>query len=239
MVRLLSELLEAELVSVPLDRRGKGLARAGDGLGPRRRRGRDMCLVVAPAPAHLDTLMHGDYWRRGYRHVAGGLGDRQLLDRPDPVRRPAPRPLRPNLSSPTRRSSENGRPRPDFPSVGFPGGPTSCGSAERGGATARSTSSASAASPRAGRTTTRPAARLRLRACGSGGGHRCTTMRRRTRGRSWAPCRRPSSSSAFSNAVSPAPYTHPSREYLTGRWTDSLASGATTAGITPRWRSDR
>ena len=39
---------------------------------------------------------------------------------------------------------------------------------------------------------------------------------------------------AFSNAVSPAPYTHPTREYLTGRWTDSLASGAVVAGIAPR-----
>jgi len=39
---------------------------------------------------------------------------------------------------------------------------------------------------------------------------------------------------AFSNAVSPAGYTHPTREYLTGRWTDSLASGATVAGIAPK-----
>jgi hypothetical protein len=39
---------------------------------------------------------------------------------------------------------------------------------------------------------------------------------------------------AFSNAVSPASYTHPTREYLTGRWTDSLASGAVVAGIAPK-----
>jgi hypothetical protein len=38
---------------------------------------------------------------------------------------------------------------------------------------------------------------------------------------------------AFSNAVSPAPYTHPTREYLTGRWTDALACGAVVAGIAP------
>lgn len=38
---------------------------------------------------------------------------------------------------------------------------------------------------------------------------------------------------AFSNLVSPAPYTHPAREYLTGRWTDALAAGTTVAGIAP------
>ncbi|WP_114853272.1 glycosyltransferase [Brachybacterium sp. YJGR34] len=38
---------------------------------------------------------------------------------------------------------------------------------------------------------------------------------------------------AFTNRVSPAPYTHPTREYLTGRWTDALAQGATVAGVAP------
>jgi hypothetical protein len=39
---------------------------------------------------------------------------------------------------------------------------------------------------------------------------------------------------AFSNRVSPNPQTHPIREYLTGRWTDALAAGATVAGVPPR-----
>jgi hypothetical protein len=38
---------------------------------------------------------------------------------------------------------------------------------------------------------------------------------------------------AFSNRVAPAPYTHPRTEYLTGRWTEALACGATVAGIAP------
>jgi hypothetical protein len=42
---------------------------------------------------------------------------------------------------------------------------------------------------------------------------------------------------AFSNRVSPGTQTHPTREYITGRWTDSLASGATIAGIPPRSES--
>jgi hypothetical protein len=39
---------------------------------------------------------------------------------------------------------------------------------------------------------------------------------------------------AFSNAANPELYTHPTREYLTGRWVDALASGTTVAGISPR-----
>ena len=42
---------------------------------------------------------------------------------------------------------------------------------------------------------------------------------------------------AFSNRVSPEGHTHPEREYITGRWTDSLASGASVAGIPPKSES--
>lgn len=39
---------------------------------------------------------------------------------------------------------------------------------------------------------------------------------------------------AFSNLVAPAPYTHPTQDYVTARWTDALAAGAVVAGIPPR-----
>ena len=39
---------------------------------------------------------------------------------------------------------------------------------------------------------------------------------------------------SFTNLVSPAVYTHPTRDYVTGRWTDALASGALVAGIPPQ-----
>lgn len=42
---------------------------------------------------------------------------------------------------------------------------------------------------------------------------------------------------SFSNAVSPAGYTHPKRQYITARWTDALASGAVVAGIPPAGES--
>lgn len=38
---------------------------------------------------------------------------------------------------------------------------------------------------------------------------------------------------AHSNLAAPAPYTHPTKAYITARWTDSLASGATIAGAPP------
>ena len=39
---------------------------------------------------------------------------------------------------------------------------------------------------------------------------------------------------AFSNAANPEAYTHPTRQYLTGRWVDGLAGGAVLAGISPQ-----
>jgi hypothetical protein len=45
--------------------------------------------------------------------------------------------------------------------------------------------------------------------------------------------RRARFSLAFSNLHSPAGYTHPTRDYLTARWTDALAGGAIVAGIAP------
>jgi hypothetical protein len=39
---------------------------------------------------------------------------------------------------------------------------------------------------------------------------------------------------ASSNLVSPAPYVHKTEEYITARWTDSLAAGAVVAGVPPR-----
>jgi len=39
---------------------------------------------------------------------------------------------------------------------------------------------------------------------------------------------------AFSNTVNPTAYTHPSRQYLTARWVDALACGASLVGISPK-----
>ena len=39
---------------------------------------------------------------------------------------------------------------------------------------------------------------------------------------------------AFSNVANPESYTHPTKHYLTGRWTDALAAGSVVAGVAPR-----
>jgi hypothetical protein len=44
---------------------------------------------------------------------------------------------------------------------------------------------------------------------------------------------------AFSNAANPEPYTHPTRQYLTGRWVDGLAGGSVLAGVHPQGDSTR
>jgi hypothetical protein len=44
---------------------------------------------------------------------------------------------------------------------------------------------------------------------------------------------------AFSNAANPEPYTHPIRQYLTGRWVDGLSAGSVLAGIPPQGDSAR
>lgn len=38
---------------------------------------------------------------------------------------------------------------------------------------------------------------------------------------------------AHSNIAAPAPYTHPTKAYITGRWTDALACGTVVAGVPP------
>ena len=43
----------------------------------------------------------------------------------------------------------------------------------------------------------------------------------------------------FSNLVNPTKATHPTREYVTARWVDALASGATVAGVHPRTETVR
>jgi hypothetical protein len=229
MVRLLAELLEAELVVVPLSRPANAWRRVA-GLGPRRR-GRETCLVVAAAPAHLNTLLRADYWRRGYRHVAGWVIDSFWVDRiPSSVRR---------------RSHFDQLFVADKEVVGL-------WQAETGlpvtwlpwGSDVLQLGSAEADRPvdvqRLGRqpsgwedddATRRACEGAGLRFEGRPPMHDDATANQAALMRSLSQAK---FVLAFSNAVSPAPYTHPTREYLTGRWTDALASGATAAGIAPR-----
>jgi hypothetical protein len=229
MVRLMVELFDAELVTVPLGRAANAWRRA-TALGPRRR-GRDTCLVVAAEPRHLNSLLHADYWLRGYGHVAGWVIDSFWVERiPQSVRRGShfdqlfiadnevvglwadatglPVSWLPWGSDVLRLGSGDGDRPIDLQRLGRqPAG------WEDDEATRRACEAAGL------RFEGRPPMRDDATA------NQSELMRCLSRAKFVL---------AFSNAVSPAPYTHPTREYLTGRWTDSLASGASLAGIAPR-----
>ena len=229
MVRLLSELLEAELVSVPLNPRGKAWRRA-TAFGPRRR-GRDTCLVVAPAPAHLNTLMHGDYWRRGYRHVAGWVIDSFWTDQiPSAVRH---RDHFDQLFVADKEAVGEWAAATGLPVSWLPWGSDvlRLGSAEGDRPVDVQRLGRQPAGWEDDDETRRACEAAGLRFGGRPPMHDDASANERALMGALSQAK---FVLAFSNAVSPAPYTHPSREYLTGRWTDSLASGATTAGITPR-----
>jgi hypothetical protein len=229
MVRLLGELLDTELVVLPVSRPATA-RRTLAGLGPRRR-GRETCLVVAAEPRHLNVVVQGDYWRRGYRHTAGWVIDSFWVDRiPHAVRRrrhfdelfvadkeviglweeATGVPVRwlPWGSDALRLGSENSDRPVDLQRLGRqpPGW-------EDDEATMRACQAAG------------------LRFEGRPPMYEDATANQTAL---MGDLSRAKFVLAFSNVVSPSPFTHPTRDYLTGRWTDALASGAVVAGIAPK-----
>jgi hypothetical protein len=229
MVRLLAELLEAELEIVPLTRAGNAWRRVA-AFGPRRR-GRGTCLVVAPAPAHLNTLLRRPYWWRGHEHVAGWVIDSFWVERiPASVRH---RNHFDQLFVADREvvdlwSAETGLPVSWLPwgadvlrlGTGDGDRPVDVQRLGRQPAAWEDDEQTRRACEAAGLTF---AGRPPMH--GDASANQRALMGALSRAKFVL---------AFSNAASPAPYTHPTREYLTGRWTDSLASGAAAAGVAPR-----
>ena len=227
MVRLLAELFEAELVVTPV-RRGAGAWRRLAGLG--RRRGREVCLVVAATPRDLAALLERDHWFRGYGRVAAWVIDSFWLERIPPAVRQR-RHIRQlfitdkELVDPW--ATETGLPVRWLP----------------WGADVLGLGSDAADRPvdlqRIGRQPpnwdddeeTREACEAAgLRFEGRPPMHGDAGANQRALAHSFS---RAKFVLAFSNAVNPEPYTHPTREYLTARWTDALASGAVVAGVPP------
>ena len=229
MVRLLAGVLDAELVVVPL-RKPAMIWRRLASLGPRRR-GRGTCLVVAADPRQLDTLLRTDYWLRGYEQVAGWIIDSFWVDRiPFGVRH-------------RRRYDQffvtDEEVVPDWmaasgaPVTWLPWGSDvlgyGSGSAERPVDLQRIGRQPPSWEDDMGTRRACEAAGIRFE--GRPPMHHDATANVASL---MGALSRSKFSLAFSNAVSPTPYTHPTREYLTGRWTDSLASGAVVAGVAPR-----
>ncbi len=229
MVRLLAELLEAELVVVPLRRPGNAWRRLAS-RGPRRR-GRGTCLVVAAEPRHLNTALDRSYWLRGYEQVAGWVIDSFWVDRiPFGVRR---RDHFDQLFVTDKEVVADWAAASGGPVTWLPWGSDVLGHGS-------GTGERPVDLQRVGRQPQNWEDDERTRRA-------CEAAGIRFEGRPpieaeatanvaslMGALSRSKFALAFSNAVSPAPYTHPTREYLTGRWTDSVASGAVVAGIAPR-----
>lgn len=229
MVRLLAELLDAELVEVPVSR---GLARRRQVFAAApRRRGRGACLVVAAEPRHLLLLLDHDYLRHGHDVVAGWVIDSFWLERmPRTFLR---RGHFDRLFVTDEELVEVWQAETGVPTSWLPWGSDvlrlGSGAAER-----------PVDLQRLGRqppewddddATRLACERAGLRFEGRPSVHEDASDNQRVVMESLAQAK---FVLAFSNAESGADYTHPTREYVTGRWTDSVACGATVAGIAPR-----
>lgn len=233
MVRLLAGLTESELVIPHIDD-VRGRFRRYAGLVPVRR-GREPLLVVAPEPVDLNAALHPSAWTKGYEPIVGWVIDSWWDDR---VPACAKRGLYDIIYVTEKESVEPWR--------------AATGADVRW--LAQGTNALDWGSPRVNRPVTlqrvgrQPGpwdddadveAALRARGLtfrgrppfveGAEAGMRALL----------ATLSQARFSLAFSNLHSPQPYTHPTREYVTGRWTDSLAAGAVVAGIAPECASTR
>ena len=231
MAELAAELLDAELVVVAADAPARHLARLTAETWRRRRQGAGSCLVVAPQPQHLLALMRTDYLRTGFESVVGWVIDSFWDDRipaalrrrshydtvyvtdPDDVDVWARAVRRPVLYLPwgadVLRLGSAAAERPvDLQRLG------------RQPPAWDDDGVAAAAMAGAGLTY---GARPDMRSSAADNQRTVTQALSRAK-----------FTLAFSNLASAAAYTHPTREYVTARWTDALAAGSTVAGIAPR-----
>jgi hypothetical protein len=232
MVRLAAELLEAEVVTLPAQVR-PGLATRIASLRPRRRGG-EPCLLVAAGPPQLDTLLLVEGWRRRLGPVVAWVidsfwtewipwtsrlarhVDRYFVTNEEEVgewqrRTGTPTAWLPWGTDALRLGSAGGDRPVDLLRFGRQPPPWEDDAATAEACRARGIAFA-------GRPATRGDATEGQRAL------MATLARARF-------------TLSFSNRVSPSVQTHPTREYLTARWVDAIAAGATVAGVPPRCRA--
>src|SRR5205823_704098 len=229
MVRLLARLLDAELLEVSVTR---GVVRWRQLLAVTpRRRGGGICVVIAAEPRHLQLLLNHDYLLRGHATVAGWVIDSFWTER-------IPRAFLcrghfDRLFVTDRELVEVWQAKTGVATSWLPWGSDvlrlGSGRAER-----------PVDLQRLGRQppgwdddeATRIACeRLGLRFAGRPPVRRVASDNQRVVMESLGEAK---FALAVSNAVSGADYTHPTREYVTARWTDAISSGATVAGVAPR-----
>lgn len=227
MVRLLARLTEADLI-VPHVDEVRGRARRYAGLLPTRK-GNELLLVIAPEPVDLNAALHLKAWTTGYGPIVGWVIDSWWDDR---IPACARRGLYDVIYVTERESIQPWRAATGADVRWLPQG----------------TNALDWGSPQGDRAVT-------LQRVGrqpaSWDDDDAVQMACTERGLTY--CGRPSFvrgaeegmesllttlaqarfSLAFSSRHDPQAYTHPTREYVTGRWTDSLAAGAVVAGIAP------
>ena len=225
--RLLAELLQAELVVVPLADAGGRLSQLAS-IAPRRH-GREDCLVIAPNPGGLRAVASARQLLRGYRHVAGWVIDSFWDDRIPGIARTKQFDQyfvtdRDDIEA---WSSTTGRPVSSVPI----------------GSNTLDLGSATAERPidviRLGRQPEQwdddveVEAAFRTRGITFTGRPEYHDDPIRNQREVASQLATTKFTLSFSPKHSPADYTHPTREYLTGRWTDASSAGAVVAGIAP------
>jgi hypothetical protein len=229
LAKLLATCLDAELVTTTTRPRTDRVRRASGQLP--RRHGSGTCVVIAPQPAHLGSLLSAGYLMRGYDRVVGWVIDSFLDDR---IPRMAQhRGHFDQLFITDRELVGTWAERTGTQTAWLPFGSDVLGQPAPPGE--RPTDLL-----RVGRqpdtwdddeSTREACARLGL---SFSSGPPLDPDSQRNQSALTAAMRHSKLTLSFTNLVSPAAYTHPTRDYVTGRWTDALASGAAVAGIPPQ-----
>ena len=230
MAKLLAEHLEAEFVSLSTRPRVDRVRRATGAL-PARRASRGTCIVVAPQPAHLGSLLTPHYLLRGYERVVGWVVDSFLEDR-------IPRMARGSshydeLFITDAELTGVWQQITGTPTQWLPFGSDVLDQPDLPPARETDLLRVGRQPPAWGddEVTAQDAARLGVVFSPGPAILRDPVANQAAL---MAAMRGAKFTLSFTNLVSPAAYTHPTRDYVTGRWTDALASGAAVAGVPPR-----
>lgn len=232
MARQAASLLGAHYVEISADKEYSKI-KAASGLLPRRK-GRGTCLVIAPQPVHLGMLLRRDYWLTGYDAVVGWVIDSFLDDRIPHMARG--RRHFDRLFVTDGELVDDWAHQTRTPTSWLPWGADVLGLGplrlERPVDLQRLGRQPDSWEGDDETAVTASIAGVAFRGRPGFAGNPVESQQLVTHALS-----RAKFALAFSNRYSPAAYTHPTREYLTGRWTTALAAGASVAGIAPRCRA--
>ena len=226
LARLTARLLEADLVELPEGSSKVSRARLGLGRAPRRRGG-EPCLVLAAVPGHLYALLSADYFLRGCDQVAGWVIDSFWEDRIPAVAR-----SRSHFDQLFVADKDSVEPWVWATRTAVEWLPIGAEVLDGGSAA--------------------PEREVDVRRFGrqpiewdddERSFEACASVGLRFEGRPQLDYQPELARSkfvlAFDNLEAPAPYTHPTRSYLTPRWAESLGAGAVVAGRAPRNATSR